>query len=58
MPQVIAGAWVRGADRFKDKPGFAEVFGEAGKGARAALGTNALPLGAAVEVESIFEIRV
>ena len=36
----------------------AEVFGEAGKGARAALGTNALPLGAAVEVESIFEIRV
>lgn len=36
----------------------AEVFGEAGKGARAALGANALPLGAAVEVESIFEIRV
>lgn len=37
---------------------FAEVFGDAGKGARAALGTNALPLGAAVEIESIWEIRV
>ncbi len=37
---------------------FAELFGEAGKGARAALGTNALPLGASVEVESIWEIRV
>ena len=36
----------------------AEVFGDAGKGARAALGTNSLPLNAAVEVESIFEIRV
>jgi len=36
----------------------AEVFGDAGKGARAALGTNSLPLGASVEVESIFEIRV
>lgn len=35
-----------------------DVFGEAGMGARAALGTNSLPLGAAVEVESIFEIRV
>ena len=37
---------------------FAELFGEAGKGARAALGTNALPRGASVEVESIWEIRV
>lgn len=37
---------------------FAELFGDAGKGARAALGTNALPLGASVEVESIWEIRV
>ena len=35
-----------------------EVFGEAGLGARAALGANALPLNASVEVESIFEIRV
>jgi enamine deaminase RidA (YjgF/YER057c/UK114 family) len=36
---------------------FAEVFGpEAGVGARSALGANALPLGAAVEIEAIFEI--
>jgi enamine deaminase RidA (YjgF/YER057c/UK114 family) len=34
-----------------------EVFGDAGLAARAALGTNVLPLNAAVEVESIFEIR-
>ena len=37
---------------------FVDVFGEEGKGARAALGTNSLPLGASVEIESIWEIRV
>lgn len=37
---------------------FVEVFGEAGKGARAALGTNALPRNAACEIESIWQIRV
>ena len=37
---------------------FVEVFGEMGKGARAALGTNSLPLNAACEIESIWEIRV
>lgn len=36
---------------------FKEVFGDAGLAARAALGANALPLDAAVEVESVFEIR-
>ncbi|MDX1406184.1 MAG: RidA family protein [Woeseiaceae bacterium] len=36
---------------------FRDVFGEAGLGARAALGANALPLDAAVEIESIWEIR-
>ncbi len=35
---------------------FRDVFGEAGLAARAALGTNALPLNAAVEIESIWEI--
>ncbi|PWR19777.1 RidA family protein [Zavarzinia compransoris] len=35
---------------------FVEVFGDAGRHARSAVGTNALPLGAAVEVEAIFEI--
>ena len=33
-----------------------EVFQEKGKHARAAIGCNSLPLGAAVEVDAIFEI--
>lgn len=36
---------------------FRDVFGDAGLAARAALGINALPRNAAVEIESIFEIR-
>jgi len=31
VPQVIAGGWARGAARFKDMPGFAEVFMPGGK---------------------------
>lgn len=34
-----------------------EVFGDAGRHARAAVGVAALPLGAAVEVEAMFEIK-
>lgn len=34
-----------------------EVFGDKGKHARSAVGTNALPLGIAVEVEAIVEIE-
>ena len=34
-----------------------EVFGEAGKHARAAVGSSSLPLGVAVEVEGIFQIK-
>jgi len=34
-----------------------EVFGESGRHARAAVGTNALPLGAPVEVEFLFEVK-
>ena len=33
-----------------------ELLGEAGKHARAAVGVNALPLGASVEVEFTFEV--
>jgi enamine deaminase RidA (YjgF/YER057c/UK114 family) len=33
-----------------------EVFGDAGRHARAAVGTNALPGGVAVEVEAVVEI--
>ena len=31
VPQVIAGSWARSVARFKDKPGFAEVFLPGGK---------------------------
>ena len=34
-----------------------EVFGEAGRGARSAVGTISLPMNIAVEVEAIFEVR-
>jgi enamine deaminase RidA (YjgF/YER057c/UK114 family) len=34
-----------------------EIFGERGKHARLAIGTNELPLGAPVEVEMIVELR-
>ena len=33
------------------------VFGEKGKHARAAISTNSLPLGAAVEIDAIFEVN-
>jgi len=31
VPQVIAGGWARGAERFKEMPGFADVFMPGGK---------------------------
>jgi enamine deaminase RidA (YjgF/YER057c/UK114 family) len=45
-PQVINGA----------SDFLAEVFGEAGRHARAAVGCSSLPLGAAVEVEMVVEV--
>ncbi len=33
------------------------IFGDKGKHTRVALGVNALPLGAVVEVEAIFEVN-
>jgi enamine deaminase RidA (YjgF/YER057c/UK114 family) len=36
---------------------FIEVFGEAGRGARSAVGMAALPFGICVEIEAIFEVR-
>tara|TARA_R110002096_G_scaffold433667_6_gene652999 strand:- start:4244 stop:4699 length:456 start_codon:yes stop_codon:yes gene_type:complete len=47
QPQVINGC----SELFK------EVFGEAGIGARSAIGTNALPGNLAVEIEAIVEIE-
>ena len=46
MPQVVNGA----SDLM------VELFGDAGKHARAAVGVASLPLGVAVEVEAMFEI--
>ena len=46
QPQVINGC----SDLF------VEYFGEKGKHTRAAISANSLPLGAAVEIDAIFEI--
>lgn len=43
---------INGASNF-----IAEALGDAGAHARAAVGTSSLPLGVAVEVEGIFQIR-
>jgi len=56
--------FVNSVDDFTDQPKVAngasdlmvEVFGDAGKHTRSAVGVNVLPLNVAVEVEAIFEI--
>ena len=56
--------FVNSTDDFKDQPKvinpasetLSAVFGDKGKHARAAISTNSLPLGAAVEIDAIFEI--
>lgn len=61
---VKLGAFVNSTPDFTDQPKVAngasdlmvEVFGDAGKHARAAVGVPALPLGAAVEVDAIIAI--
>lgn len=61
---VKLGAFVNSTPDFTDQPKVAngasdlmvEVFGEAGKHARAAVGVPALPLGAAVEVDAIIAL--
>ena len=61
---VRVGAFVACADGWGDQPKVAngasellvQVFGEKGKHARAAVGVNALPLGAPVEVELLVEV--
>ena len=57
--------YVNSTNEFIDQPkvinGASEiisaVFGENGKHTRAAISTNSLPLGAAVEVDAIFELK-
>ena len=62
---VRLGGFVNCTDDFTDQPKvingasdlMAEVFGDKGKHARAAVGVNTLPLGVAVEVEGMFEVE-
>ena len=62
---VKLGAFVNSAASFTDQPKVAngaselmvEVFGEAGRHARSAVGVPVLPLGAAVEVDAILSVR-
>ena len=62
---IRIGVFVQSDDNFADQAKVANgasellvaVLGDAGKHARAAVGTNSLPLNASVEVDFIFEIR-
>ncbi len=62
---VKLGAFVNSTPEFADHPKVANgasdlmvaVFGEAGKHARAAIGAPSLPLGAAIEIDGVFEIE-
>jgi len=57
--------FVASADGFREQPtvinafsqAMVDVFGECGRHARSAVGTNELPMGISVEIESIFEIE-
>ena len=57
--------FVNSIDSFTDQPKvingasdlMASIFGEAGMHTRAAVSTNSLPLGVAVEVDAIFELN-
>jgi enamine deaminase RidA (YjgF/YER057c/UK114 family) len=62
---VKLGVFVNSAGEFTDQPKVAngaselmqEVFGEAGRHARAAVGVPALPLGAAVEIDAVVALK-
>ena len=62
---VKLGAFVASANDFNNQPTvvndasdlMVDAFGEAGRHARFAVGTNALPLGCLVEIDGIFEIQ-
>lgn len=62
---VRVGVFVNSDTGFTEQPKVANggsellqaLFGEAGRHARAAVGTNALPLGASVEIELLVEVR-
>lgn len=62
---VKLGAFVNSSPNFTDQPKVAngaselmqEVFGEAGRHARSAVGVTVLPLGVAVEVDAIVAVK-
>ena len=62
---IKINGYVNSTDNFLDQPKvinaaselIVNVFSEKGKHTRAAVSVNSLPLGAAVEIESIFEIN-
>ena len=62
---IKINGFVNSDDSFIDQPKvinsaselMVKIFGEKGKHARAAVSVNSLPLGAAVEIESIFEVK-
>ncbi len=61
---VKLGGFVNSADDFHDQPKvingasdlFVDIFGEAGKHARYAVGVNTLPFNVAVEIETVWEV--
>ncbi|MCR4376907.1 MAG: RidA family protein [Rhodospirillales bacterium] len=61
---VRLGGFVNCTSDFTDQPKvingasdlMAQVFGDKGKHARAAVGVNTLPLGVAVEIDGVFEV--
>ena len=62
---VRLGGFVNCTDDFKDQPAvingasdlMLDVFGDAGRHSRAAVGVNALPVGVAVEVDAIATLK-
>ena len=62
---VRLGVFVSSSDGFADQPKVAngaselmeQVFGEAGRHARSAVGVPVLPLGAAVEIDAVVQIK-
>jgi enamine deaminase RidA (YjgF/YER057c/UK114 family) len=62
---VKLGVFVNSAGSFTDQPKvadgastlMADIFGEAGRHARSAVGVPVLPLGAAVEIDAVVAVR-
>ena len=63
--KVLRNEKVNSTDEFTDQPKvingasdtIAKIFGDSGIHTRAAVSTNSLPLGVAIEVDAIFELK-